>query len=680
MDGLLLTPARQKGGICDPPAIPSTPQKQSFAQPRLKSTSPVNDFGDDNLFCKACLKNQLFLTTVLAEYFPSEDDPDYEKYEREYPAYRKDLERRYPQVCQRCAPRAQERLRKTAYAAKVDNLNKSIERSKNVTLSSTKPYTKLALLALNLVTIAWWGSMLLQAAWHTLGLLAIPADPEQVANMKPLMVIGCSINAMRLNYLAPGCSHLFVVEVRNAIQLGLGLIWWNPVLKKRLCSPGYNYQWLGLGDFYRFQVFILVIRAAAWLKLAHSNTHNSGADITRALHGFALLFILVGALASQRMVNYLPVQRVSFRDTTGPLVEPDAFQYPSDSVQDQPSSVPPLRSLRPSPLKPFNIASLGPRRNIDPVHQTSPASPFTAPLTPPPDADLHTANQEDSADTMDWEPLPRQTSPMIRRTYNVNMNNASQQAAPISAIPAFMRPPATANTGEKSPFTGRLPPAPRAPAHKLFNPPHQPQFKPTPLSKQQDFFKQMGLSSAALPVKSTKSPGPGTRSKDDQKIPSEDESEDGSPRKQTYLRTDKAKDPPRPSQWTLKSDLDAAVRGTGTGLEDMFGTSFKLGDDTPTSTPRRNRNNREVGGDGREFIEMATARGAAAAKVVGKELQMMMWPLLLAMLAGMVAIARDPNARQWISDFVAEGLKMMSYHRTQQVGDAQGVAHSDNYT
>lgn len=481
--------------------------------------------------------------------------------------------------------------------------------------------------------------MLIQALWHSFGLTAIPQDSEQVANMKPLMLVGCSITAFRAHFLPAGCSHLLTDMVRQSLQLTLLLAWWNPALKKKLRSPGRNYRWVGLGDFYRFQVVIYVIRLTAWWKLGHSDTVSFSADMTRGLHGLALLSVIIGALASQRMVDYLPAPKFSFKDTTGSLLDPDGFQYPADTLGSQPSLQPPVSSIREPLSKSFNIASLGPRRPLaDKTHHLSPTTGFMAPEASPSQIDL-----SDSADAMDWEPLPRQSSPMIRRTHNPTMTSTFQQrpeSAP--AVPAFLRAPATASTGGKSPFSGRLPPAPISPAHRLRNPPPRPQFKPTPLSKQQNFFQQMGLSSA-------------TSGKDHRRPSSDDGSDDAGENADThtYISTDKENDPFRPAQWTLRSDIEAAARGTGTGLEDMFSSSFKLGDETPAQTPRRARH-REVGGDGREIFERAQMQTTAAAKMVGSSLQRLILPLILALIAITIAIARDPSGRQWMVDRVEE--------------------------
>lgn len=260
---------------------------------------------------------------------------------------------------------------------------------------------------------------------------------------------------------------------------------------------------------------------------------------------------------------------------------------------------------------------------------------------------------------MDWEPLPRHTSPVFRRTHNpiVQAPSFAQPLSSAPAIPAFLRPPATASAGEKSPFTGRLPPAPISPAHRLRNPPPRPQFKPTPLSKQQDFFKQMGLASGTLPSTSPNSSAKrakvrgGLLSQNDDDHEDDDDVQDQG---QRFVRRDSSKDYFRPAQWTLKSDLDAAAQGTG--LEDIFSTSFKLGDDTLTQSPRRQAK-RERGGDGREIFERAPAPTSEAAKILGNNVGALIWPAVLAVLAVMVAVMRDAEGRRWAGEVVAQGMR-----------------------
>ena len=453
------------------------------------------------------------------------------------------------------------------------------------------------------------------------------------------MIVGCSITAVRNGYLVSGCSHLFVQLVRQALHTALYLAWWNPALKTKLRSSSRQHQWVGLADFYRFQLLVYLARVLAWWKLSEPPVYPSQFTIHRASHGLALLFILMGALASQRIVSYVYAPIVPFKDTTGSLVDPDSFQYPSDTSATQSVNRSPVSLLpRTSPTS-FNIASLGPRRDVVQIGRY-------APPTPPPDSvAIEPADQLDTADSMDWEPLPsHHASQFATRTQNTSFLH-NQPAAP--AIPAFLRPPASVVTGETSPFFGRLPSAPISPAQRLRNPPPRPQFKPTPLSQQQDFFHKMRLNPAALPESSKRSSATYHSSDDEKEI---DESSNSNP---SHVHTSTGKDYFRPAQWTLKSDLDAAARGTG--LEDMFSTSFQIGGNTPTQTPRKGRS---------EARHPETATHPAAADDVGGSLQAYAWPVLLAILAAMVAVVRDPYARQWLVDTYESMVSRPGLQRT----------------
>ncbi|GAB7348221.1 hypothetical protein MBLNU459_g6218t1 [Dothideomycetes sp. NU459] len=550
----------QNGDITDPPATPTVARPAVFAR-RARPSSPTSHLQDKPLFCKTCLQNQHLLTSCLAQYLPPEDDPEYEKYEAQYPQYLKDLQRRYPQVCAKCAPKVQDRIRKTGYAAKVDFLTKSLERSKSMYSSAHSPWTNVLLVGLSIVSLVWWASTLLQISWHGLGVLGIYGSGEQVNQLTSLKLVGCTVNGIRAGYLDPGCAHRFSHLVRTSLLSSLAIVWWNPAMQDRLKFPRRQHHFTGLTDFYRFQAVILSMRFFGWSWLGLSSDTGSDDMLLRAKHFFMLLFITFSALGSQRMIVSSSAPKVSFRDTTGPLVEADDFQYPTDNFTSQRSFEPPasyLNSNSPSSLRSrFTISSLAPQQERHSPLRNPLMANITSPPTPPPEADT-----PDAADSMDWEPITQQV-PQSRPILNLPI-----QSSQPSAIPSFLRPAATASTGTKSPFTGRLPPAPISPAHRLRNPPAPPQFKPTPLSKQQDFFSRMGLSSATLPTPSAlRVPGK-------KRFTTEAEADQEN---QTYVASAaRENDPFRPAQWTLKSDMDAATKGTG--LEDMFTTSFTIAD------------------------------------------------------------------------------------------------------
>jgi len=98
------------------------------------------------------------VANLLAEYLPADTHPQYHKYEAEYPQYRKDLERRFPQVCPKCAPRVEQHLKRTNYVAKADFLTRNLERSKAHAFNNLPTSSSLGISALSLVAAAWWAN------------------------------------------------------------------------------------------------------------------------------------------------------------------------------------------------------------------------------------------------------------------------------------------------------------------------------------------------------------------------------------------------------------------------------------------------------------------------------------------------------------------------------------------
>ena len=349
------------------------------------------------------------------------------------------------------------------------------------------------------------------------------------------------------------------------------------------------------------------------------------------MHGCAVLFIVLTTIASLRTVNYSSAPRVSWKASTEPLIEPGSFHPPTDDFISQAS--PHLATMSPS-RQPFPLENLGSHRVTRSA--TRAASPLLSRFSRPSPSP---GPGEDMADSMDWEPI-NQSSP-IRPTHTAQSQTAS-------AIPPFLRPAASMATGEKSPFTGRLPPAPMSPAHRLRNPPPPPQFKPTPLSQQRDFFQKMGLSSASVPSLSKKP------------TVVDDHEDEDSPRKPTTpaymssLDRNRTKDhfELHPGKWTLKSDMEAAEKGTG--LEDMFTSSFNIADDpmTPKSARRSAavRSPVSAGAERRHIFDHTPVDpviNETTVEVVVRNAKGMALPVGLAVAAAVAAWARDPGAREW---------------------------------
>ncbi|KAG9761648.1 hypothetical protein KCU73_g2277, partial [Aureobasidium melanogenum] len=367
-----------------------------------------------------------------------------------------------------------------------------------------------------------------------------------------------------------------------------------------------------------------------WWYLSRPWIEGSASDITKGMHGCAALFIVLSTIASLRTVIYSSAPRVSWKASTEPLIEPGSFHPPNDDFISQAS--PHLPTMSPS-RQPFPVENLGSHRVTRSA--TRAASPLLSRISRPSPSPGPAQDMEDS---MDWEPI-NQSSP-IRPTHTV-------QTPAASALPPFLRPAASMATGEKSPFTGRLPPAPMSPAHRLRNPPPPPQFKPTPLSQQRDFFKKMGLSSASVPSLSKKP------------VVTDDHDDEDSPRKPasyiSSLDRNRTKDhfELHPAKWTLQSDMEAAEKGTG--LEDMFTSSFNIADPMTPKSVRRSAAQSPASPTGTErrhifdHNPINPVTEETAVQVVVRNAKEMALPVGLALAAAIAAWARDPGAREWLA-------------------------------
>lgn len=128
---------RQNGDITDPPVATAyeSPAPADLKYSITRPDSPVSQASSQGgvpTFCSTCLKNQHLLTASLAQ-FHVEIDPSHPKYkesEDKYFAYRRNLEKRYPQCCEDCEAKALERMREADKTAKSDWLRRLMDKSR----------------------------------------------------------------------------------------------------------------------------------------------------------------------------------------------------------------------------------------------------------------------------------------------------------------------------------------------------------------------------------------------------------------------------------------------------------------------------------------------------------------------------------------------------------------------
>lgn len=85
------------------PSAVSSPGRSIFISPVIAKNGTFT-------FCHTCQTNQVLTLNMLADYLPSEDDPDYQQKLGLLSEYEASIASRYPPVCSDCAPKVQERI------------------------------------------------------------------------------------------------------------------------------------------------------------------------------------------------------------------------------------------------------------------------------------------------------------------------------------------------------------------------------------------------------------------------------------------------------------------------------------------------------------------------------------------------------------------------------------------
>lgn len=492
----------QKGQITDPPT-PSTPTQVQYAQRIFRHTSPDLEPPSEPLFCATCLKNQHLYTQSLAEYLPPVTDPQYAKYEASYEEYKRNLERRYPQVCAQCEPRARARIQAAGYAAKTDHLRRMMERTRRGSIPKLNDGSGWRWLLVTLGGLAWWSSILLQGAWHVAGAtLAQETMGAMTANDDSPSWQTCVQWSTSDLSGRQRCFRQASPLVGWSLVAALASFWWNPKLKDKI--SGRNARMTGLAEHLWLQAVMIAVRTAAWWMLNDTASSLLPQRAFGGAHAFMIAFLALSTIASLRTVEIDDKPRVLFSDDVGPLIpesgrQDDAFGFSSSNT-----AKPTSQSQSASYVKPFPVSNLAP----------IPRSAFGDPPTPPPDdlmsepgsvADsTTTATTYDADMSMDWSPTVAKppTFQPRRSELNTRAPLAQQERfAPYAGSSAFGGP-----STRDSPFYGTLPPRPQAPAAKLRNP-HQPVFQRASDAKKENFFAKMKPLANADPYADSTSTG-----------------------------------------------------------------------------------------------------------------------------------------------------------------------------
>ena len=354
-----------------PPTETASPRQ--YAHPILyDNTSSL----DSAVFCSTCTKNQQLLTEALSNYLPPLDDPAYSQYEASFPAYRQNLENRYPQVCATCEPKVRARIQQAGYHAKADHLRRMMERSRARHIANRLGWRSLVVRAGGL---GYCVSITGQLLWHAMS--AFSSDfrsTEATASY-----FGCIDQCLRDQQVSAQCAKAFAPVTGLALFISLCCIWWNPQWHHKL--DGSEGRLTGLSHYYELQAGILILRFVSWIWLRESETSGLSLLHQRAVHSILLVLqILLTTYSLLAIVKVDTTPLVSWQESPAPMLSRRQYVPPQQPMPDL-FSPRPSQSLQDSPESFLvnNLAS-GTRTSYE----------AWRPLTPP----------EEDVDAMEWEP------------------------------------------------------------------------------------------------------------------------------------------------------------------------------------------------------------------------------------------------------------------------------------
>lgn len=229
-------------------------EREAPATQYITQTASRQSSAPDSVFCETCLKNQRLFTASLAQYLPDDPNhPDYDELDRNYYKYRRGLEKRYPQVCEDCEDKVQQRIKQAGYTARTDHLRRMMDRTRGrkVTKKSS---------SLDWVNSAgrslWIAGLLTQLLWHLVHIsAALEHQSDGMYDPDDSSVYTKAIEALRSAVkLLPDQDFL----IRTSITAGILCVWWNPHFVQ--VNRGFTRHILGLTQWYSFQGLIIFFR------------------------------------------------------------------------------------------------------------------------------------------------------------------------------------------------------------------------------------------------------------------------------------------------------------------------------------------------------------------------------------------------------------------------------------
>ena len=417
----------------------------------------------DDIFCDDCQHNQTLYTSLLAEFLPDEDDPEYDKYLAAYDEYKVELEERYPQVCKYCLPRVQNQIRNANHVARADNLARIMEASKE---RRTIVYTSRQTWTLRAISLAKWtymASTVVGLLWHAAGLIMVPK--EDIRDGQIFSWSACAHQALLSRAVDDICvfSPYIVKWLQYAVIADLLTIWWNPKLKLKTNSLTGRMQ--GLKSLWSIRCAVVILRFASLYYWQHTPIDSDKLQSFRYTH-----MVMAGVLALSSLLTSTAPHPPSQRQPKSPSSAHPAARRKREearTILHTPKQISSTAWHIPSPQ-----ASKATRNPLQPLHhQRSPNHP-TRRAQQTPRRPLPSATPSSTWTSTTWTgPPPKAASPLKRPKSCPTNSPGAQQQQPTNN--SLCRPrPSQENPTPSSPAKTQTPSATASPLHP---PPRSPQ-------------------------------------------------------------------------------------------------------------------------------------------------------------------------------------------------------------
>jgi hypothetical protein len=424
--------------------------------------------------------------------------------------YTQRLEEMYPQVCEDCADRVQERIKQAVYKAKVDAYGKLLEKTRKLGGPGRRQQRTWS------ERLESWGRVLWRTAVAAELLCAAqfsveacrpwvdsrwPVYNEEAASFHQFNMRLIYNVYDGLNYMVSRMTPAWIPDPQEGVVLLiLSSIWWNP--RFRYTLKGGLHQVHGKGMWYGRQMIVLAVIAVTFSTRVQELLEST--DIVIASISQALLLLVTSIVSIQSLgkitatrrrifatvdkITLLPKRRdkTSTRKASNGLFDllDEIETEPTRSkgaIADSPPSSPATSSNSQDSDAESPMSKSSSRRGTGSItSQRLGSQPLKTTIT-------HTQQQivsqdPDMMDLDEMEWTPSQPSDSRHRAF-------STETSPIAASRSFGATPAAP---PKSAFWYKsLPAAPVAPAHRARNPLSQARFVPKAPEAQQNFFSKL---------------------------------------------------------------------------------------------------------------------------------------------------------------------------------------------